>query len=206
MTKSETRRIAILGAGPIGLEAALYARRLGFPVTVYERGQIGQYWRSWGHIRLFSPFGMNSTPLGRAVLRDAELPGESECITGSAHLASYLVPLAQCELLKDCFQTEASVVQVGRAGFLKSEAPGDAKRGQHSFRLLIRKGNAERVDDADIVIDCTGTYGTHRWLGDGGIPAIGELNAQNQITYWLDDVVGQKRGHYAGKSILLIGS
>ena len=28
-----------------------------------------------------------------------------------------------------------------------------------------------------MVLDCTGTFGQHRWLGDGGIPAAGELTA-----------------------------
>ena len=31
-------KIAILGAGPIGLEAALYDRYLGYEVDVFERG------------------------------------------------------------------------------------------------------------------------------------------------------------------------
>ena len=34
----EQPRIAILGAGPIGLEAAIYARYLGYPTEVIERG------------------------------------------------------------------------------------------------------------------------------------------------------------------------
>jgi thioredoxin reductase len=206
MAKSETRRIAVLGAGPIGLEAALYARTLGFPVTIYERGHVGQYVRSWGHVRLFSPFGMNSTPLGRVTLRNATFPGDGDCVTGIEHVNAYVAPLAASDLLKDCIQTETAVVQVGRAGFLKSESPGDAKRGERPFRLLLRKGNVERVDEVDVVLDCTGTYANHRWLGDGGIPAIGEIAAHNQTAYWLDDVLGQRKGHYAGKSILLVGS
>src|SRR5262249_9656366 len=206
MAKAETRRIAVLGAGPIGLEAALYARTLGFPVTIYERGHVGQYVRSWGHVRLFSPFGMNSTPLGRATLRNATFPGDGDCVTGIEHVNAYVAPLAASDLLKDCIQTETAVVQVGRSGFLKSESPGDAKRGERPFRLLLRKGNVERVEEADIVLDCTGTYANHRWLGDGGIPAIGEIAAHNQTGYWLDDVLGQRKGHYAGKSILLVGS
>jgi len=43
MIKPELPRLAVLGAGPIGLEMALYARRLGYPVTVYERGRVGQH-------------------------------------------------------------------------------------------------------------------------------------------------------------------
>jgi thioredoxin reductase len=203
--KSESRRIAVLGAGPIGLEAALYARQLGFPVTIYERGQIGDHVRRWGHVRLFSPFAMNSTALGRATLRLAKLPGDADYTTGAEHLASYLTPLAQSDLLKDSLRAETLVIRIGRSGFLKNEAPGDPRRGQNPFHLLVRKGQEERIDEADIVLDCTGTYGTHRWLGDGGIPALGELAAETQICYGLDDVLGGRKGHYAGKSILLVG-
>src|SRR5205807_5432556 len=69
MPKSDLPRIAVLGAGPIGLEAALYAASLGMPVAVYERERVGAYLQQWGHVRLFSPFGMNHTPLGRDIVR-----------------------------------------------------------------------------------------------------------------------------------------
>src|ERR1700722_9204267 len=141
--KSETRRIAVLGAGPIGIEAALYARHLGFPVTIYERGQIGEHVRRWGHVRLFTPFGTNSTTLGRVALRSAKLPGETDCTTGAEHLANYLTPLAQSELLKDCLRAETLVIRIGRSGFLKNESLGDPKRGQLPFHLLIRRGQEE---------------------------------------------------------------
>ena len=36
MAKPPPPRIAVLGAGPIGLEAALYAQALGFAVSVFE--------------------------------------------------------------------------------------------------------------------------------------------------------------------------
>src|SRR5262245_34798458 len=91
MARTDTPRIAILGAGPIGLEAVLYARRLNLPVTVYEAGRVGEHLHRWGHVRLFSPFGMNTTPLGRAALRaensDHAFPGDGDCITGKEHLA-----------------------------------------------------------------------------------------------------------------------
>ena len=60
-------------------------RGLKLPVTVYERGRVGEYLYRWGHVRLFSPFGMNATPLGRAALRAEnpkhELPADSDCVT-----------------------------------------------------------------------------------------------------------------------------
>jgi thioredoxin reductase len=211
MARTDAPHIAILGAGPVGLEATLYARRLDLPVTVYERGQPGQHLRHWGHVRLFSPFGMNCTPLGRAALRAENprhaFPADGDCITGKEHLAAYLEPLARHALVKDCLRTGIDVLHVGRRGHLKDDSPGDARRGQQPFLLQIREGKkGDRLEEADVVLDCTGTYGRHRWLGQGGIPAIGEAAAEVQIAYGLDDVLGERKSHYAGKNILVIGA
>jgi thioredoxin reductase len=211
MAKPAKQRIAILGAGPIGLEAALYARRLGLPVTVYERGRVGEHVVRWGHVRLFSPFGMNITPLGREALRadDAQfsLPDDGAILTGREYVKEYLEPLAHASALADCVRLETQVLHVGRRALLKDDSPGDAARGQQPFRLLVREAKGrERIEEADIVLDCTGTYGLHRWLGDGGIPAIGELAAEAQIAYGLEDALGERRGQYAGKNILVVGA
>jgi len=210
MAKNDAPRIAVLGAGPIGLEAALYAKNLKLPVTIYERGRVGEYLQRWGHVRLFSPFSMNTTPLARAAIHaddsQHEFPPDNDCITGRDHLAAYLEPLAKSSQLRDCLKTETRVLSVGRRGFLKEEIPGDAKRGQQPFRLLLRtKDNKERVEEADVVLDCTGTYGQHRWLGDGGIPAAGEAPAEKDILYHLEDVLGGRRSSFAGKTVLVIG-
>jgi thioredoxin reductase len=203
-------RVAVLGAGPIGLEAALYARTLNLPVTVYERGRPGEHLHRWGHVRLFSPFGINTTPLGRAAILTEnprhEFPADGDCITGKEHLAAYVEPLAQTTSLRDCLRTETHVLAISRRGWLKGEGVGDAKRGQQPFRLLLADGkNRERVEEADIVLDCTGTYGQHRWLGDGGAPAMGERAAEPHISYSLEDVRGERKTTYAGKTVLVIG-
>ncbi len=204
-------RIAILGAGPIGLEAALYAATLGLPFTVYERGQIGDHLQRWGHVRLFSPFGMNATPLGiariKAELHQHKLPGEQEVVTGRDHRSAYLEPLAGCSLLRSRIQTGTQVLAVGRQGLLKSDLVSDPKRAQHPFRLLLRESKGqERTEEADVVLDCTGTYGQPRWLGHGGIPAAGERAARAQIAAGLDDIAGEKKGHYADRTTLVVGA
>jgi thioredoxin reductase len=209
MTRSP--RIAIVGGGPIGLEAALYARRLDLPVTLYERGRVGEFLHHWGHVRLFSPFGMNSTNLGRSAVqsqnRDHEFPGDNDCITGRQHLAAYLEPLAKAPQIRDCIQTDTQVLHLARSGYLKEDGTGDTRRGQKPFRLLVKEGkNRERVDEADVVLDCTGTYGQHRWMGDGGGPAVGELSSSPQIAYGLEDIAGQRRAFYAGKYTLVAGA
>jgi thioredoxin reductase len=211
MPRSDQPRLAVLGAGPIGLEAALYARTLGLPVTVYEQGRVGEHLHRWGHVRLFSPFGMNSTPLGRAAIRlqDARhtFPGDGDCTTGRDHLAAYLEPLAATEKLRDCLQLGAQVLHIGRRGCLKDDTPGDPQRGRQPLRLLVRTNDhRERIDEADVVLDCTGTYGRHRWLGDGGIPALGEAAAAQHLIYGLEDVGGQHRHHFLGRKILVVGT
>lgn len=203
-------RIAVLGAGPIGMEAALHAASLQWPVSIYEQGRIGEYLQRWGHVRLFSPFSMNATPLGReTILRDNprhEFPADSDCITGREHVTRYLEPLAKSAPLRDALKGETRVLAIGRRGYLKEDSPGDGKRGQQPFRLLLRdKAGKERIEEADVVLDCTGTYGQARWLGDGGIPAAGELPARQHIAYTLEDIAGERGAHYAGKSILLLG-
>jgi thioredoxin reductase len=210
MSRTDPPRIAVLGAGPIGLEAALYAASLRLPFTVYEASGPGEYLRQWGHVRLFTPFGMNSTLPGRKCVRAAapeqELPAEGDHLTGREHLAVYLEPLAASPTLRDHLQIQTQVLQVGRSGFLKEEYPGDERRGKQPFRLLLRTSDGkERVEEADVVLDCTGTYGRHRFLGDGGILAIGEAAARRSIAYGLEDMLGERGAHYADRTTIVIG-
>jgi thioredoxin reductase len=201
-------RIAILGAGPVGLEAGAYAKKLDLTFTIYERGRIGEHLLRWGHVKLFSPFGMNATSLGRTAIKSAkpghEFPLEDACITGREHVAAYLVPLA--ETMQAHIVTETAVLKLGRRGLLKGDSPGDASRGKKPFRLLVRDKTRERIEEADVVLDCTGSYAQHRWLGDGGIPAVGELQAEPQIAYGLEDITGDRKHLYANKTTLVVGS
>ncbi|MFO0876928.1 MAG: FAD-dependent oxidoreductase [Gemmataceae bacterium] len=210
MGRSEPPRMAILGAGPVGLEAALHASKAGFLFRVYERGKIGENPRHWGHVRLFTPLGMNVSPLGRAALQGMNprepLPGDQEILTGREYVARYLEPLAQSPALASQIETGVTVLAVGRKGMLQEELLPDAKRAGHPFRLLLRGADGkERVEEADIVLDCTGTYPHGRFLGDGGIPAAGELSARGQILCGLEDILGEKASHFADRTTLVIG-
>lgn len=202
-------RLAILGAGPIGLEAALLGRKLGWPVMVYERGRVGENLERWGFVKLFSPFGMNSTILGRTSVRAAHpsdpLPNDGELVTGREHVARYLMPLATTPLLADVVKTEMQVVGISRGSLMKTDVSD--RRASTPFRVVVRdKQGLESCAEADIVFDCTGTFGNGRYLGDGGAPAPGELAIRSQIATGLEDVLNGHKAKYAGKTVLLVGA
>jgi thioredoxin reductase len=198
MSKLPPPSIAVIGTGPIGIEAALYAKACGLVVALYDRGGIADHVRRWGHVRLFTPFGMNVTPLGLKALRadqsSRSLPGAGDILTGREYRDAYLVPLAESEILLESLYLETAVLQLGRTA------------ADHRFRLLLRDAKGvERIEFADVILDCTGHYATPKWLGDGGIAAVGELAARPQIAGGLEDILGERKNHYAGKSIVLVG-
>ncbi len=204
------RRIAVIGAGPIGLEAALYAATLGYEVTVFERDGIGAHVLDWGFVELFSPWSINGSSLGMESLSGFDpgwtLPENGTLRTGREYVENYLHPLSRLPALRDRILTDTEVIALGREGLLKKDLPEDDGRSGHPFRILVHEGSgSERVHLADIVIDATGTYGNHGWIGSGGIPAPGERESAPWIRYQLEDILGGQRSDYAGMRTLLIG-
>ena len=116
MSKPGTLRIAVLGAGPIGIEAALYAKACGHSVTVYERGQVGEHLMRWGHVRMFTPFGANVSPLGMTALlrekRPKDIPAEGDLLTGRQFRDAYLLPLSESETLIESISGTHSIPEV----------------------------------------------------------------------------------------------
>ena len=129
-------RVAIVGGGPIGIEAALAASERGWPFTVYEAsGSVAGHVGDWGHVRLFSPWEMNVSPRARRVLGDAA-PVGAELPTGDELVDRVLRPLA--ESLGDRVRVGARVRAIAREGLLKHEEISSDARGRRPFRLLVR--------------------------------------------------------------------
>lgn len=199
--------IAVLGAGPVGLEAAAAAGTEGHSVMVFEQGEVAQHVMEWAHVRLFTPFGMNAGPEGARLLRASgtRMPEEGDMQTGHQFRERYLLPLAAALSREARLELGATVVSVGRNHLLKGELIGRAERAGDGFRLLVDDGGGERAFYADVVLDCTGTYGMPGWLGPGGTPAVGERALRASIEYGLPDVLGADRDSYAGMRTLVIG-
>ncbi len=195
-------QVAILGAGPVGLEAALAAIEHGHRITIYERAEtVAGHVRRWGHVRLFTPWQMNVSPRMAAAL-GARAPTGAALPTGDQLASELLEPVAALPSLAGAVRTATTVVAVGREGLLKHEAIGAPERARRRFRLLVRDAHLkERIDYADAVIDATGTYGNPNRLGDGGIDAPGERALGERITRTLEPFAP-----YASRTVLLTGA
>ena len=200
-------KIAVIGGGPIGMEAALYGACAGFDVRLYERGRLGENVRQWGHVSVFTDWRRNRSPLAARLLteRGATLPSPDTNSTGD-ELADYVVRLAGLEPLRGRIAPQTEVLSIAREACLKSDFIDDARRLERPFRLLVRAGRLEKIIPADAVIDATGVYATPNWIGNGGMPSVGEMGLRARIDYALPDVLGRERARFAGRHTLIVGS
>ncbi len=203
-TQQQRRRVIVIGAGPAGVEAALLAQSSGYEAVVYERKAVGANVRQWEFVRLFTPWRLNVSQAGLAVLakKGLALPDLDYCSTGLEFVQSYLLPVASDLTALHC---GVNVVAVARSGFLKKDLARE-QRAHAPFRVLLERNGVEFEDSADCIIDASGVYQSPVWLGDGGVPALGERALRDAIRYKLPDVLGKDRHVFAGRRVLLVGS
>ena len=134
---AESRRMAILGGGPVGLASLLRARAEGWDATLYERGRIGENVRGWGHVRMFSPLEMNRLEPDSASQNWGKT-GESEALlTGAEYVERCLEPLVRRPELAARVRTETEVVAVSRDDLRKADEIATPGRAHRPFRLLL---------------------------------------------------------------------
>ncbi|HEX8234690.1 MAG TPA: FAD-dependent oxidoreductase [Abditibacteriaceae bacterium] len=201
------QRIAVIGGGPIGVEAALYGACAGFDVHLYEQGRIAENVRQWEYIGLFTEWGRNRSPLACRFLQErGETLPPAELTSRGGELADYVVRLTSLAPLQGRVHPQTQVVAVTRERVLKSDFLDDPRRGQAPFRLLLRGAFGEKTVHADAVIDATGVYATPNYAGNGGAPCAGELACARLIDYHLPDVSGRDRSRFANRHTLIVGS
>ncbi len=211
----EPPRTAIIGGGPLGLEAALYARRLGHTVFLFEREpEIAPDVRAWASVTMFTDWRSSRSSLGELALREdaaaknkefGRLPASGLHLTGQRFVDRYLRPLATA--LGTSVHLDTRVVAVGRSFLFADEhSASPENRTNRRFRILTRTPLDERIFTADHLLDATGITHTPRWAGAGGLPAMGEMGSFRQIFHQVPDVLGRDRIHFLGKRVLLVGN
>ena len=197
------KSLVVVGAGPMGLEAALGALERGFAVTVLEKGRVGENLRRYGATRFFSPFAMNVSDRAKALLGVSAPAGEA-LLTGEEMAERVLEPLARTPLLAGRIRTGHAVTAIGRARMTRRDLPGHPLRGERPFRILVETPRGEEMMEADAVLDASGVYDRPAAVGVGGIPARGERALDGALIQRLDALQAALPG-LAGKEVLLVG-
>lgn len=203
---NKSLRVAVLGAGPVGLAAAAHLVARGFTPLILEAGmQVASNLESYRHIRLFSPWQYNVDKAARQLLMAAgwQRPDPEALPTAGEIVDRYLLPLAALPAIAANLRLSHRVVAITRAGFDKVKT-----RGRESAPFVIRAAtlDGEREYLASAVIDATGTWSQPNPLGANGLPAQGEVALRDRIAYGMPDVLGAERQRYAGRRVLVVGA
>ncbi len=168
-------KIAIIGAGPIGLEAALYARFLGYETEVFERGEVADRYRN-SIDPMSTKFDENSTALALAAMEAQggyESPEADATLTGAAFSDDYLVPLSRTDLLRGEIRTGCEVIGIERVDDEQTFDPfadvpnngsddtDDCELESPAFAVYFRESDgSEGSVPAHVVIDASGRQDT----------------------------------------------
>lgn len=200
-----THPVVIIGAGPIGLAAAAHLLSRGLTPMVMEAGaKAGASIDQWHHVRMFSPWRFN-------IDKEAELlltangwtaPQADDYPTGQELLAQYLEPLSELPQIKPCLHLNSRILVVSK---LEHDVMKTQGRNSAPFILRVSGPDGERDVLASAVIDASGTYTSPNWMGANGVPALGEQQSREHITYGIPDVLGSARQRYSGRRVLVVG-
>lgn len=192
------RRAIVIGAGPMGIAAAIGALDRGLEVTVLERGEIGASLRTWGATRFFSPLRMNISPRMRELLGDA-LPDDEALLTGEEYVTRVLEPLVTRARLAGRVRTRQNVIAIGRRGLTRADYAGHPLRAERPFRMFC---DNDEVFEAEIVLDASGGLVLPCAMGAGGLPARGESRMTQAPIRTLGELMSRD---LRGKRVLVAG-
>lgn len=202
--------IAIIGAGPTGIETALYGRFLGYDVLIFDTGRPARHTKRWHQRPIKAGIDRLTTPLGWAALKAqderASKPADDTHWNGQQFEAEYLTPLAKTDLLYDNVYFNSSVVSISRLNHRRSDLRDLQERCNDEFYLTVHsRDRGMYTARADVVVDCRNTSGHFAGLGPGGVAAIGQTDVEEQfLDYFpLDDRFEHRL--YDGKKTLLTG-
>ena len=205
-TSIDSLPVVVIGAGPVGLAAAAHLLERGIETTVLEAGaKVADNFRQFAHVKLFSPWRYNAD---KAAVRLLEkygwiAPAPEGLPTAGEMVEQYMEPLASLPEMASRLMFGARVTDVSRDGFDKVKTKG---RDKSPFVVRYVSNNDIREIKARGVIDASGTWKTPNPLGANGLPAKGEIENRDRISYGIPDVLRDGRSRYTGRTTLVVGS
>jgi thioredoxin reductase len=200
--------VAIIGAGPIGLAAAAHLVERGLDFVIFESGgAVASSMRSWGHIRLFSPWRHLLDPAARRLLEATGWTAPrylDKAPSGAELVEAYLEPLAALEQIAPRLRTAVTVQAVTRRGMDRTRS---ANRATTPFALRVHDAQGAVTEvSARAVIDASGTYGSTNSLASNGLEPLGLADVADLVTHALPDVLGVERKRFAARHIAVVGA
>jgi hypothetical protein len=174
MTLDPPGQIVVIGAGPLGIEAALYGRYLGYEVTVFEKGEVGENLRALSEQPLPMLPDRCLSPLAVSALKAQDgglkLPGDPTFpMTIGQWIECGLMRLAATDLLAGRVHTQSRVTRVellpvDALEADDAEADGNDEESDYfidgdvppDYRFTIETSDGETQFDAEAVIVATG--------------------------------------------------
>jgi hypothetical protein len=202
--------IAIIGAGATGIEAALYARFLGYNIMLFEKAKVAQRYVDLDEFIMTEPYSECVSPLGLAALQaqSGKLPSvdPNTSLSHRAFCQEYLLPLARTDLLYDDVHVHSRVVDISRLRCQGFQDQDLQERANDEFRLVIEsKSRGPWIARADIVLDCSGLENDKLRLGPGRGIAIGESDL-GEASFRCYREWKLKAGEQPKRALLVFGS
>lgn len=158
MTLDPPGSIAVIGAGPLGTEAALYGRFLGYEVTLIEQVAIGDSMDSVRDAPLPMLPGRCLSPLALSALRAQQGEGFQEVLpmTFGQWIDLGLRAVAETDLLKGRLRMPSRVVRIDAVPIEAEDNSQDVGEVPPDFRLTLDEGQSSSSIEVESVIVATG--------------------------------------------------
>ncbi len=139
MQINETTQVAIVGAGPTGVEMAVALTRAEIPFLLFDAGQVGNTLTWWPkHTRFFSTSERIAIPGLPLTIFDQQHP------TNDDYLAYLRGVVQQFGIQIHAYEPVLTLAKLVEGGFLlTTETKGERRRYQAAFVILATGGMAE---------------------------------------------------------------
>lgn len=167
MTLDPPGSVAVIGAGPIGVEAALYGRFLGYDVTLFESVAVGHSMSHHGDESFPMMPDRCMSPLALAALRaqqrdnilDPSPPhaaAESKMLpmTYRQWIHEALIPLTETDLLRGRLRVPVSVTEIATVPVQSDDEDEGSDEIPADFRLSVADsgGQKESIDFEAVIL------------------------------------------------------
>lgn len=158
MTLDPPGSIAVVGAGPLGIEAALYGRYLGYNVTLVEAVAIGQSMADQQEAPLPMLPDRCLSPLAISALRAQTYGAQGDDrvlpTTCGQWISEALVPLAESDLLRGRLRMPMRVTEITQIAIESDEQGEDPSDLPPDFRLTLgaRDGQTDCIETEAVIL------------------------------------------------------